>query len=349
MSPVLFRVDAGFGIGLGHLNRCLSLASALRETGRDCVFLTSAEPAAQLRVEALGFVACSLDDVELGGPCDWQLTRSAANACDGDMVVVDSYHVGADFLRRLRDAGLLVVAIDDVADFTFPCQLVINGGICAESLPYRSSTRDTRFLLGARYAMLRPEFWRCRPRTSGRQVREVVVTMGGADGLNLTPLVLEVLDALPSDFGVTVIIGPFFKNRSEIEAVAERSRRSVNVVMDPDSISDLMLAAGLVVSAGGQTLFELATTGAPSVAVQVAENQSRNLSEFSRHGVVSPVFATSPAQLRNELEDKLRLLLSNPELRQQMSTAGRDLVDGGGALRCARIMVELDPVEGLVN
>lgn len=338
MTNLLIRVDAGSGIGVGHLQRCLSLASALHAQGVCCIFLTSAEPEAQNRVEVFGFVGCALGDDELGSGGDRQQTLKVAelNECSG--IVVDSYEVDAGYLYDLREAGFFVTAIDDLARLSFPCHLVINGSAGAESFAYGSSAGDTQFLLGPRYALLREEFWDVPPRKAKDEVRNVLLTMGGADGRHLMPVILEILDSFPTDFGITSIIGPFFNNREEVEAVAIRCRRHITLVHSPDAVRDLMLEADLAISAAGQTLFELAATGTPTIAIQTAENQADNLQSLTQRGVIRPIRFEQRKQLEADLLAATNDLLEKPEGLMEMSVAGPRLIDGKGACRCAEAL-----------
>lgn len=175
------------------------------------MFLTNGDPTVQDRVASFGFEANTLNGEKPGGIRDLKHTLNMAARYRCDAVVVDSYHVDANYLERLRAAGLFVMAVDDLARYPFPCQLVVNGGAHTQQLPYRSSSADTRFLLGPEYALLRPEFWDVPPRTVRETVQNVLVTLGGADLYNLMPEFVDLLDDLPGDFTVTAIVGPFFE------------------------------------------------------------------------------------------------------------------------------------------
>ena len=343
MTRVLVRVEAGSSVGLGHLQRCLALASALRGQDIECVFLAADEPAVQGRIESSGFSAFALKGVESGSEGDWAVALEIATKERSGAVIVDSYRIDERYLRELRAAGLVVTAIDDMARFPFSCHLVVNGGVGAELLPYRSSACGTRFLLGPRYALLREGFGNIEPRGIGEDVREVLVMMGGADGRNATPVVLEVLDSLDGDFSVAVVIGPFFKRGDQVEAAARGCRRRVRLVRSPDSVRSLMMKADLAISAAGQTLYELAATGTPAVAIQVAENQACNLDGFSQHGVVSPVSFGGRKQFQRALAQALSSQLTSPQGRRRMSQAGQRLIDGLGAKRAAAVMAEMLP------
>lgn len=340
----LLRADAGPTIGLGHLWRCLSLGEALRRSGAKCVFLTNGVTSIKDQVTAFGFDVETLDGVEPGGVDDLAKTFAMAGQYPCDIVVVDSYSIGEDYLERLRGAGLFVVAIDDLAPHPFSCQVVANEGAHAHELPYRSSSGDTKFLLGPKYALLRPGFWEVPPRTVRRTVENVLVTLGGADRHNLMPRLLDLLDKLAGRFTVTAIVGPFFENRLEIEDTAKRCRRSVRLVNAPDSLRDLMLEADLAISAGGHSVYELAAAGTPVVTVQVADNQAGHLRTLAAEGVVRLGGGADEPGLLTGVEAATRWLLQDHGARIVMSTAGRGLVDGQGAIRLVQAIRALREV-----
>ncbi|MCL5958546.1 MAG: UDP-2,4-diacetamido-2,4,6-trideoxy-beta-L-altropyranose hydrolase [Chloroflexi bacterium] len=340
-KTVLFRLEANPQIGIGHLQRCLSLAVALHRLGTSCVFLANADPIVQKRVADSGFKAERMNGSEPGTDEDLGLVLTMANRHQGEVIVVDSYRVGADYLQGLREAGLIVVAVDDLAVHPFPCQIVVNGSAGAQDLPYVSSSPDTRFLLGSEHILLRPEFWDVPPRMTREVVKNILVILGGADSHNLMPRLLAMLDDLAPWFGVTAVIGPFFANRDEVEMVAKRCRKPVRRVEAPDSVRDLMLEADLAISAGGQTLYELAASGTPTVAVQVADNQSSNLRGLAAEGVLQFAGSVEDAGLVGRVGAAIGELIGNSSARARMSRTGQRLVDGRGAIRLAETIIRL--------
>jgi spore coat polysaccharide biosynthesis predicted glycosyltransferase SpsG len=291
------------------------------------------------RIAALGFRVHGTERAEAGAAADLEqvVDMSLHQGCDS--VVVDSYHVNGNYLGRLRLSGLYVVAIDDLARFRFPCQLVVNGGAHAQQLHYTSSRNGTRFLLGPRYTLLRPEFWKTPHRAARNSVKEILVTLGGRDPEHLMPKLLSSLDDLPADFAVTAILGPFFKNHAQIQRRATVCRRLVRLVDAPHSVRDLMLRADLAVSAGGQTLYELAATGTPTVALQVADNQKNHLKALAAKGVVRIAGRVGDPRLVDKVGKAVLGLVESSHARKRMMAAGRRLMDGRGAVRVARVLV----------
>jgi len=333
MIDVLFRVDFGHEIGLGHLRRSLSLATALAKWGVTSFFLTGgrSEYSAPSRFE--GDV---IRDVQSWTADDAKATLEMATRRGSKTIVVDSHEVGADYLAELRAGGLFVIARDDLASYPFPCQMVINGNANARELPYCSSSGDTRFLLGPEYAVLPPEFWEMFTRAIRDEARNVLIILGGADPCNLTPGLLALLNEMPGDFTVTAVVGPFFRNQEEVRTAADRSQRFVKLVDGLDSVCDLMLEADVAISAAGQTLYELICVGCPTVAIQVAPNQEGQLKALAEAGCVRTAGSAEEGNILLRVREALLLLLSNPTIRATMTTMGQRLVDGRGAERVAQ-------------
>lgn len=346
MTAVLFRVDAGPVVGLGHLQRCLSLASALQRHGMASVFFTNDQAPARARIRRRGFESAVIETDKSWTREDLEETIGLARRWRCWAVVVDSDYEGADYLARLREAGFFVCAIEDTIPHSFPCQLVVNGDAHGRRLRYVSSSGDTTFLLGPEYSILRPEFWSVPQRAVREAPQNVLVTLGGDDPHRLMPGLLRVIDQMPREVSVTIAIGPFFSHAEEVEKIAARLTRSIRLVRAPESVRDLMMEADLAVSAGGQTLYELARVGTPAIAIRTAANQDGQVAVFEELGFIRAAGRAEDPRLFAAIGDALRVLLPDHRMRAAMSSAGQRVVDGQGALRVAATLRRLSASVG---
>src|SRR5262245_33293704 len=163
---VAFLTHGGATVGLGHIRRCLALARGLAERGADPTFLVS--PGA-----GLGPVvkAARVDVAATAWEDSAPAAVNAVRVTGATTAVVDTYTATPPLFDALRAAVGRLVAIDDTADRPLPVDVVINGGLGAETLKYRASP-DTMLLLGTKYALLEPEFASAPDRGSGGRSEE---------------------------------------------------------------------------------------------------------------------------------------------------------------------------------
>lgn len=333
MNRVLvLRTEGSVDIGLGHIRRCLSLANAFRDGGWNCSFVVHGSSDAAAQVEASGFAAELVENAT-----DIGQNLEATLAARPSAVVVDSYLLGRAFFEALTTSGVFSIAIEDFTNRKLPVPVVVN----AARKPQPHSNGQTLFLNGPSYALLRPEFERPpADRSPCSAARRILIMMGGSDALSLSPRIVEWLqDETNATFDV--VVGPMCRSVDALQRVAEASRGRVVLHRDPPRIRDLMLHADLAVSAAGQTLFELAATATPAIAVLIADNQIMNLELLTEAGAALAGGCAEDPELRHTLVATFRSLVLDQNQRLEIGRRGRALVDGAGARRVARLVTEL--------
>jgi spore coat polysaccharide biosynthesis predicted glycosyltransferase SpsG len=275
------------------------------------------------------------------GDADWRDLRQTlglAAQWSADALVIDSYDAPVECLAGI---GVRVVAvIDDLGDRPLPVTLVVNGAAQAHDIRYRVRP-DTTLCLGSEYVLLRAEFAGEPTREVPPRIRRALVTVGGADPTLLTPSLIawarEALDGAALD----VVVGPFWS--PEARAAAEREAqkgRDVVLHKDPEGIRQLMLSCDVALSGGGQTVYELAATATPAVAIRLFENQTANLRALSaQDALLWPGDASDP-DLGAKIVRALRSLDADPSRRQTLGIRGRSMVDGRGASRVAQVLLQ---------
>jgi len=335
-GKVLFRVDSDHMIGLGHLERSLSLAEGLRKSGLESCFLTQENSETNRRIQNQEFPISTLPQVGAWTGQDAKATLNTAEQLGCRAVVIDSYGPGTDYFAQLRNGGLYVIAKDDLALFPFPCQMVVNGNANASQLPYQSTTGDTEFLLGIEYIVLGKEFQEdALAKNRHQTVENILVILGGTDPYDIMPKILDSLAMLPGEFKVTAIIGPYFNNLQEIESVVERSNHRIELARNPSSVHSLMQKADLAVSAAGQALYELATQACPTVAIQIAPNQAKQMELMAQWGVIKSAGDAETDDVIYNMAEIVTELMADSQTRIKIGEASRKIVDGKGAIRVA--------------
>jgi UDP-2,4-diacetamido-2,4,6-trideoxy-beta-L-altropyranose hydrolase len=328
-TVIAVRVDAGPGIGLGHLQRSLALAQVLRGHGAAVTFILPGDPSACEMVANAAFPLCV---VEPGEAVRLDETRSVVRRLGAAAVVLDSYGFGGDALRP--PVAPVTVVIDDCGDRDLPVDLIINGSLAAQRFAY-STRGQPILLLGAAYALLRPEFASLPPRRNLPEVQRVLVTVGGADPHDLTPRLTHWVRAALPGAAIDVVVGSFFDFGRFQSSTRTIDDPNVSVHVKPKSMRDLMLHADLAVTGGGQTTYELAATGTSALAICLATNQSLSLEALAAAGTLEVVGEALAPDLETRVRRAVAQLSRDAAKRSRMSVKGRELVDGNGVHRAA--------------
>jgi len=229
---ILFRIDADSQSGLGHLMRCTALAEALRDRGWIAVFClyTGKKHLPQvIRRQNFAVVPIRLQSrSHLGRRNDLFQVLKSGEKSRTKIIIVDSYSIPDSYLKRLKRLGWFVVCLDDHGERALPVDVVVNGNVGAEALPYKPH-ETTRRLLGPAFALLRKEFSQVRKKVGippiRRRVQRVLLCFGGSDPLDHTSRVLGWLEAMPDTFSIDILMTSLFPNRVALRALARQSRR----------------------------------------------------------------------------------------------------------------------------
>jgi len=316
----VFRADGNAEIGLGHITRCLALAHMLKRYG-DVQFISKPLPIKlPFEVHTLPTATSHQDDIEI--------TREVLTRLKPDVVIVDHHDLDQRYLDSIKAFTSLLIAIDDLKR-EICADVMVNVNTFSLKMNYKCARG--KVLLGPRYALIR----KIRPRTKVRtNADRVLVSMGGADVLNLTPKVIRALKGI-RNIHATVVVGAAFKNQKNVYSSVDGDKRFS--VVCTDDLPSLMLKHDIAVCGGGTTLYELAATGTPAIILCQAENQFINARELNKKTLVS--LGMGDATDTNMIKSAVETLLNDYGIRRRLSTNGKKLVDGKGKERVTKIIL----------
>jgi len=319
-GEVLLVPDCGPGTGLGHLERLLAVADALRETAAHCtVAVPHGDAALRQRVAARGHAP-----VEMPG----DVADRAVAACSEvspDAVVLDAYGVPVAVHSALRRQCSLVVVDDLQGDCD--CDLAVNPSPGGEAMRPRGAAT---FLGGARYSPLSSAYLEARAQRDerGAEARTVLLSTGatalGGLGAQLAR------ELLRCDAGVRVlaVAGP------EVDTAALPVDPRVELLEMPATLGPSLARATVYAGAAGQTSLQAACVGVPAVLVAAVDNQQAQARALEAAGCAMRATADGAAAAAVALLDDSDRLAA-------MARCGRELIDGRGAERVAEAVLAL--------
>ncbi len=330
-----FVTHGGAGIGLGHVRRCLALARGLSAQGADVAFVLGADKAVARLAEQAGFSV-----TQAAWEDDATAAARAVQEVGADTVVVDSYVATLALFETLRAVTGQVVAVDDLAERPLPVDVVVNGGVGAESLPYGPA--DGRLLLlGPQYALIDAGYAEAPPRQVHNQIGRVLVTLGGSVHPGALQVAVAAVAATLQGAVVDVVAGPYAEAATGLDEIVRGMGDRIVLRRHVLDLRPLMLAADVAITGAGMTLYELAATATPIVSLTMAPNQRPHAAAFERAGAALAAGSADHPDLGATVARHLGCLAADATLRENLGAAGRRLVDGQGASRVARELASM--------
>jgi len=325
---VVFLTEGGKQNGYGHIFRSISIAEAFVEKKADILFLVNGDSEvvdvfSGINVKVMNWLSESIDEY--------------LSKCD--MVIVDSYLCPEKIYKIISLKSKLAVYIDDNIRLNYPPGVVLNGTIGAEHFPYVKNDK-VKYILGAEFFPVRKEFWDLKERVVRSEVKDILITLGGQDIRGLTPVIVELLSKFFPKINKHVVIGKGFDNVKKIESLAASN---IEFYYSPDAskMKELMLMTDCTVSAGGQTIYELAIACNPPVIISIIDNQNNNIKGWQKKGFGLYAGKWSDENLKHNIVTHLTKLIDSRKLRSKIVSKGTRAIDGQGARRIVNFLLSV--------
>lgn len=359
---VVFRADASLMIGAGHVMRCLTLADALAERGYKCHFICRDLPGnllEQIRRRGHGFAALprgtwpESENTTVHGhwlQADWRedadQTRVELQRLAPQWLIVDHYALDAEWETSVRQRGLRIGVIDDLADRQHVGDWLLDQNLGRLAKDYVGKVPvSCQCLIGPEYALLRPDFAQWRPYSLRRRaqtpVRErILVSLGGVDQNNVTGKILAALAKTKGleDTAVTVVLGEQSPWASGVKKQVEDLSLSIELKVGVDNMAELLAKSDLCIGASGSSAWERCCLGVPSWLVVLAENQWGAAKALEASGAAIILRPTEEGKFSSAISEQPFAKGSRKEAFRVMTEASQAVTDGKGVDRVMAVM-----------
>lgn len=329
---IAFRADSGYAIGAGHIMRCMNLARL------GDIFIcrdydgNMGEYISEKGIKVF-YIKKDIEAVSEAKECIEILSETGIST-----IFTDSYTIGNDFYRTIRNGGIKSIAMDDLAEINIDADMIVNHNPYAYEEMY-SGKSNAEILAGTTYTMIRKEISHRAPETIiKRGIENILVTLGGSDPENITGRIAEKFDN--TEFNVKLILGRSNKNIEILEKKYKESR-NIAVCVNVSDMREQMEESDFIICAGGTTLWEVLYLGVPFGVVQIADNQKLSAEYVVKNSL--GLFLGNQDNINVENIEK-RIKEYSFEDRIKNSMRGRKIFDGAGE---ERIRAEVERYLGI--
>ena len=280
---IIFRVDVSYGVGTGHIYRCLNLARVLSSSKNNIYFL-SKEINSYFKKKIInsGF---NLKVIKTNGSLKNDFEQSKKylkNINFIDLLIVDSYHLNHFWEKKISQYVAKILVIDDLFQKHF-CDYLLNYSF--KKYPKKLlMKKNCQLLFGPKYTILKDRYKAdIKKKAINFVTKNLFIFFGGSDSNGIT---LKVARILKNDqfkhLKIFFIIGIFNKDKNKIKIVL-KSNKNIKILAKLNDLYKVIRKCDTAIVSGGTVLLEVLAAQLKILVINQSYNQSYNSSYLKKY------------------------------------------------------------------
>ncbi|MEA9598561.1 glycosyltransferase [Polynucleobacter sp. AP-Sanab-80-C2] len=334
MDNILFKIQGAGHYGLGHLNRSLNIAKFFKAglTGINCFFLINNNE----------FIAKKIKSENFHFEYDCHDLISVIKKFKITKVIFDQYdEIEADvsYVKNI-DPKITACALDYFKTDNKHIDLVIN--LVNRHKFEIAFSGHTEYHEGFQFVTLNHNFLKFRLKniSNSSLKNRILVTFGGSDPQNFTEFVINLISTSNLDlsrYHLTIVITSIMNSEDKLKSLISKINCRCSIIKDAKNMAEIINESMIGICSGGTTMYEFSMLGVPAIVLPQNENEILGALKFSLFGSIK-VIERQNTSFSKEIIHNIQLLLSDKHLWSCLSKAGREAIDGLGALRICNIL-----------
>ena len=283
---ILIRADSSSALGLGHIMRCLVLATQFP----DDIITFACQNLSGNIIDKIPH------PVHLLRSNDPQELIKIITAHSIDKVIFDHYAIDAVFEKQIKAAAnITIMSLDDTYAHHH-CDILLNHNIYADATRYEGLVPpQCEVQCGSNFTLIRDEF-KSEKIMVKEKIYDIFISMGGADTANITS---DILRCIPLSKSVCITTTSANANLTQLLA-STLDNDKIEIHVNSDEIAKLLHQSHLAIVTPSVMVHEVLFMEIPFIAIQTAPNQSEMADYLLSHNyTVLPHF--DPQILREKL------------------------------------------------
>lgn len=307
----VLRADASESIGSGHVMRSSAIAEELIARGEDVFFVghISGLPWVAERIAELGFSHI------YNNPGDF------LSSPDSDVLLLDSYEipVNDDFIDS--ENWLHIVVMVDELTPNYRCSLRIHSGLDSNW----SGESKVPILAGPKYIPFRTSLSKNMHSENPEQhILKIAVVAGGSDPCGLVNEIAKILALIPQEFEA------YLFSNSTLDSTLDSRFRVIEV---GQRLDELTKNVDLVLTTSSTSSLEFIARGLCVGVICAVDNQKQYYNSLGELAVAAQIGFRNLDKEWDLDKEKIHLLITSNELRENLLEKAKGLIDFKGAVR----------------
>lgn len=305
--------------GFGHLTRCIALYQTFKEKNITPLFVADCDDKGEMYIN-------SVNPIKL----DWirKFNELKKYIAGYDSLIIDSYQAEKELYFELSGLAKMMVSFDDYQRIEYPPGIIINASFGAEKLDYRGE--GYTYLLGPSYIPLRKCFRDLPESMPSEKDNSLLITFGGQDHSGITKIVLNHIISKDTELEVGVIL-PANLDLSEFKKEYPKINFYQN--LNCEEILFCFAEYKYIITAAGQTIYELLRLNKLFLPVGIADNQKNNLQGLMDNKIISEQIWFPAENFIEKFDTEFENLLTQ-------KNRNLNLIDGQGARRIIEYLIK---------
>ena len=323
---MLFYVNAGNHIGLGHFFRSVSLANDLKKKGIEITFCSSRSQFWEKQLQQrFPFKHIWIEEQELNRYCDDHEIK---------LIYIDTLEDYVCFSFDKQKIKVVIfqnkTAIALNADIYITPNLSIDDGLLTGFHP------RTKVFYGLKYVMLNKDVTKYSPKGFSKPKKLIGVTVGGSDPNNtLMSLYFTILNSnLPKEYEINFFIPIDYMFIDEIPDM-----KLHNLKFIPYNLQ-YVIEQDLIISAYGVSVFEYMYLGIPTLFFSHSKNNAKGAEDLANYTEPFVNLGDFKNIKPENIEYAVNEILHKREIEEHIKKLYMDLIDGNGVKRVATIILD---------
>ena len=324
MKSIVFVTEASSDTGFGHLLESINLAKELPKYP-NVIFLINKNRYSTKLLENFSYIV--YEDIK-------ELSNIVKKCIEWKVIIINLKLVSLELMNEIEDNNKKIIVIDELGNKPIVSDILINPSVKKKWKNYSFPSKKPINYFGPKYTLLNKDFSLLhRNKRSPSEV--ILITMGGADKTCSTAKIMNALKN--TDYIKEVVVGPGFRNRRELEIINKKSKHKFELIDGLKNISNLILEASVIFTAGGDTLYEAACIGTPAIVLWEDIHEKKQADWFTREGSAINLGQGTVVEGKKIEEITIRLQ-NNVDKWIKMSNSGKRIIDGKGVERIVKII-----------